>query len=225
MQIAKSHLLGPDSPTVEFINLIKRYEISPDVMDDGRLVELAILMLEMSLSKSKMVDFDDMIYLPLMNEMKFPQHDFIFVDEAQDLNVAQHELLNRVLIDNGRLVCVGDSRQSIYGWRGADSASMSKLGFMFNCDMLPLSISYRCPKKIVERAKVIVPEIEAAPWAIEGEINYINQVTEKTFAPNDMILCRANAPLLGMAYKCIRMKIPATIVGRNIGEEIGRAHV
>ena len=55
--------------------------------------------------------------------------DFIFVDEAQDLNPAMLEVVNNYM---GQKVIVGDSSQQIYEWRGAVDA-MAKLQGICRC--------------------------------------------------------------------------------------------
>jgi DNA helicase II / ATP-dependent DNA helicase PcrA len=45
---------------------------------------------------------------------------------------------------------------------------------------------------------------------------------EQTYCPlaeaGDMVLCRVNAPLVGQCFRFIKRKIPANILGRNIGD-------
>ena len=67
-----------------------------------------------------MIDFDDMIWLPLVLNMPLPTFDTLYVDEAQDFNEMQRELISRC-VANGRCIIVGDPNQAIYGFRGADS--------------------------------------------------------------------------------------------------------
>ena len=60
-----------------------------------------------------------------------------------------------------RLVSVGDSNQMLYSFAGGDPDSFNALKSIPNTECLPLSISYRCPKNVVEFAKKLVPSIEA----------------------------------------------------------------
>jgi superfamily I DNA/RNA helicase len=48
------------------------------------------------------------------------------VDEAQDLNLAQHKLIDNLLGqgDIRKWVAVGDRRQSIYGFSGSHAGSL-----------------------------------------------------------------------------------------------------
>jgi DNA helicase-2/ATP-dependent DNA helicase PcrA len=109
-----------------------------------------------SLQSVETIDYDDMLYMTWALDAPFPLADFVFVDEAQDLNSIQHALLLRMLKSTGRVIIVGDPWQSIYAFRGADSDSMEKLGRQFNCTHFPLSVSYRCSKAVVREAQSIL---------------------------------------------------------------------
>src|SRR3546814_13100721 len=54
------------------------------------------------------------------------RHRHVLVDEYQDVNRASARLLKAVVGDGERLWVVGDSRQSIYRFRGASSAHMAR---------------------------------------------------------------------------------------------------
>ena len=179
-------------------------------------IQIAREVLRMSVENRELIDFDDQIYLTVLLGLNPPSYDYIFVDEAQDLSSIQRALIKRSVGDTGRVIFVGDSRQSIYGFRGADSQSISKIIEEFNCKTLPLSISYRCPKTVVELAKQFVPEIESFEGAEEGKITHCETWNEKLLQPKDYVICRYNAPLVKIAYQLIASKIPVVILGRNI---------
>jgi superfamily I DNA/RNA helicase len=169
------------------------------------------------------IDYDDMIWLPVQNRWKAKTYDFIFCDECQDLNKVQFELIK--LISNGhtRVVAVGDERQSIYAFRGADTNGMTNFKEYFCMTELPLSICYRCPKKVIVLAQQIVPEIEAKANAIDGVVEdsdiykLVNLAQEK-----DLILCRTNAPLINIAFRLIREGKKAVVRGRDISANLMR---
>lgn len=167
----------------------------------------------------KTIDFDDMIWMPVIYNMPMPKYDFIFIDEAQDLNKAQTEMILKAIKPTGTIVAVGDRHQSLYGFRGADTESIPNLISRLKAAVLPLSITYRCPKKVVEMAKKFVPEIEAAPHAKEGifaEVGVSDMI--ERIKPGDMVVCRYNAPLVRPAYMLLSKGIKVTIRGRDIGE-------
>jgi ATP-dependent exoDNAse (exonuclease V) beta subunit len=79
-------------------------------------------------------------------------------------------LIKKSLRASGRLIAVGDKKQAIYGFRAADVKSLDLIRSDFDCVELPLSISYRCPTKVIELAKEFSPDIEASSTAAEGMI-------------------------------------------------------
>jgi ATP-dependent DNA helicase UvrD/PcrA len=102
------------------------------------------------------IDFNDMVYLTWLLNIPFVRADYLFVDEAQDLNAIQHALLDRMIKPTGKIIAVGDPYQSIYAFRGADSQSMPKLKAQFNMLELPLSVSFRCSKSAVQAAQHVL---------------------------------------------------------------------
>lgn len=170
---------------------------------------------------TKVIDYDDMCWLPVYHDIKMKQYDFLFVDEAQDTNKVQIALALKSIKDSGRVVAVGDRFQSLYGFRGADVDAIPNLIENLQAETLPLSITYRNPKLVVNLVNQKFPNIplEAAEWAKDGEIitvSYERALIE--FAPKDMVLCRTNAPLVEPAFDLIRRGIKAIIRGRDIGK-------
>lgn len=111
--------------------------------------------------------------------------------------------------------------QAINAFAGADCNSFDRIKEDLQCTELPLSICYRCPTSHLDLARQIVPQIEARPDAPEGIIRHINE--DKLMAEvkeGDMIICRVNAPLLGIALNLIGQGIPARVKGRDIGTSL-----
>lgn len=166
---------------------------------------------------NKEIDFVDMIVLPLAEKRYIPTYKYVFIDECQDLNNAQRELM-LLAARNGRFIAVGDRKQAINGFCGADCNSFDKIAAIPNTKELPLSVNYRCGVNMINLAKEIVPQIEAHDNAIEGEINHIDTLSVSTFKPNDMILCRSSAPLVGLCFKMLEKGITAIIKGKDIAD-------
>lgn len=193
-------------------------ELEQDEARMGRAIELASQLLTWSY-ESEMVDFDDVLYLAVRDGLTLPKFDFVFVDEAQDTNPIQRAILRKVMKPTSRLLAVGDPAQAIYGFRGADSNSMQLIADEFDCIELPLTVSYRCPKAVVAYAHKWVSYIEHAPNAADGEVRDIGKSWNgKTFESGDLIVCRTTKPLVSMVYQLIKMRVPAVILGKEIGE-------
>ena len=198
--------------------LAERHEVTPDVDDAPMtgMVAAARALLEAS-NASKLVDFDDLLYWAVLRNVPLPRFDLIMVDECQDTNAIQRAILRKIMASSARIFAVGDEAQAIYGFRGADSDSMDRIASEFGCQPMPLTITYRCARSIVAYAGQWSP-LEAAPDAPEGEVvNVGDKWLPSHFAAEDLVVCRTNAPLLGLAYRMMRERIPCHVMGRDIG--------
>lgn len=220
VSIAKSVLINVDD-VAEVLSMIEKYNVE---IDDEYLDEL-VSKLSYVMTKCKEdtynVDFDDMIWLPVVCKMKLTQFDYLFVDEAQDMNKCQIDFILHSIKDDGRIIAVGDRNQSLYGFRGADTDAIPNLINMLDAIVLPLSVTYRCPASHVALAKQLVPQLEARENAAEGSIrklDYFDLVKE--LQPGDMVICRTNAPLIKPAFECIRRGMKAIIRGKDIGDNL-----
>lgn len=169
------------------------------------------------MQNTSMIDFDDMIWLPLVLNMPLPTFDTLFVDEAQDFNEMQRELISRC-VGNGRCIIVGDPNQAIYGFRGADSNSMNMFSQRLEngsreIKRFSLSLTWRCPKSVVAEANRYVSNFSCRSDAEDG-----NVMVNAAFTPleGDMVLCRYNAPLVSAFYDLILQGKSAYILGRDM---------
>lgn len=168
------------------------------------------------------VDFNDMLYIPCRFDLPVKQYDIVMVDEAQDLSNAQLGLVLRAA-QHGRIIAVGDPRQAINGFAGANNDSFQQIVDKTNAKTLPLSVCYRCPRSHITLAQRIVPEIEWHDNAADGIISEIteDQLTGMAHS-GDLIICRVNAPLIGVALRLISGGIQARVRGRNIAEGLAK---
>lgn len=183
------------------------------------ILEIAMHVFDVSLKTCmKIIDYDDMIFAPLYFDVKFDQYDWVLIDEAQDTNAVRRMMALHMLAPGGRLVAVGDRHQAIYGFTGADSDALDLIGNAVSAIKLPLTITFRCPKKVVEYAQRWVKHIEADKTAPEGSVrtSVIEKLVEEARV-GDAVLCRFNAPLIKHVYAFIAKGIPARVEGREIG--------
>lgn len=218
VSLVKANLSGTSDS--ELANIVDHYGI--ELNGDEELVFAAVqLIIERCKAETGVVDFDDMIWLPLVHELPPVKFDFIFVDEAQDTNRSQMTLALRCIRPDGRIVAVGDRHQSLYGFRGADVNAIPNLIDNLHATVLPLSITYRNPKLVVDLVKSKFPYIplEAAENAKDGVVKYLSENEAiGMLQEGDMVLCRCNAPLVGPAFQLIRAGKKAMIRGRDIGK-------
>lgn len=166
-------------------------------------------------------DYEDMLYLPAVLKLPIPQYDFVFVDEAQDLSAVQLEVVLRAVREGGRRLFVGDERQAIYGFTGADADSLGRIVKRTNATTLPLSVTYRCPRTHVALAKRLAPEIEPAPNATEGKVFVIREAwLPKWVRKGDLVICRYTAPLVKQCLALLRQGIPAVVRGMDIARNL-----
>ena len=208
--LLKGNLL---EPTAENINLmIDMFNLTvPDTLQVTTLVSMTKKVmtkcLDVKPGQSGYMDFDDMLWLPLKLDLDFKpsQFDLLICDESQDLSKIQHEL---VLKSGSRLICVGDRRQSIYSFRGADSRSMDQLKeTLEKTDRgvveLSLQTTFRLPTSGVKNVNSFAPDLVAADNAIEGEIEETDISLMEPKA-GDLILSRINANIFSMAFSLLR---------------------
>lgn len=172
--------------------------------------------------RDKVIDYVDQIWLPIVWNLSLPKHDFVLVDECQDLSACQLALVNKMLAPNGRAIFVGDRFQSIMGFSGADNRSFDNIKREMNAIELPLSVCYRCPESHLRLAQMIVPEIQPRPNAPTGEIINlkVNEDLSKVVQGGDLILCRLTAPLISECIRLIKNQVSAKVRGRSIGEDL-----
>jgi DNA helicase-2/ATP-dependent DNA helicase PcrA len=165
------------------------------------------------------IDFTDMVWLPVVNRWRPRQYSWVFVDECQDISKAALALVQKSIRRGGRTLFVGDRKQAIYAWCGADSNAMQRIIEEMEATVLPLSVCYRCPTSVLDTVRDLCPQIQARPGAPVG---IVRDATRDEFAESaregDLVLCRRNAPLLGLCFELIASGIPAVVRGRNIGE-------
>lgn len=165
------------------------------------------------------IDFADMIYLPLVWDLLTPDYQLVVVDEAQDMTLAQLTMAQRVC--DGRICVVGDDKQAIYGFRGADSGSLDRLKGELTAAELPLTTTYRCAQAVVRRAQTLVPDIQAGASNPEGIVDTVKYADLLAMAaPGNFILSRINAPLVSITLALIRQQKRARMAGRDIGAGI-----
>lgn len=196
-------------------------EPSPVFVKRDEFIRLVLQVLESTKNDKMRIDFDDMVWFPVVWNLHLDPYSFVFIDEAQDLNKCQIELALKACANGGRIVSVGDQYQSIYQFRGAASDAIDNIVNRCHSSRLPLSVTYRCAKAIVEKAQEFVPQLEACEGAEEGLVETINSAqAELLVKPGDFIISRTNAPLISWCLALLRAGIPANIKGKDLGKDL-----
>jgi len=201
-------LCGPD----HFYDRVLPFEAEPlerEIIDK-------VLQISWEATRNGVLDFDDMLLAPAVAGVSFDPYSDVLVDEAQDLSAINHVLIKKIVRGQGRLLAVGDPCQAIYGFRGADSSSMSTLGELFSADSFYLTTSFRCSKAVTRNAQWRAPDMNSPDWAAEGSVKKLDVWTEKDIPDGSAIICRNNAPLFHMAIRLLRAGRYPELAGRDI---------
>ncbi len=117
------------------------------------------------LAQNEAMDFDDLIMKTIelfqKNEevLTYYQQKFhyIHVDEYQDTNHAQYMLVKMLAAEYRNLCVVGDSDQSIYGWRGADMENILNFEKDYpDAKVILLEQNYRSTQNILNAANDVI---------------------------------------------------------------------
>lgn len=219
-------IIGSIDDVSKWYDIVDHFDILSGEDDEAQdriaeIIDTAISVLKLSNASTDVIDFDDMVYLPVFLKLRFWTYPWVFIDEAQDTNPARRALVKAILAPGGRVVAVGDRRQAIYGFTGADADALDLIKQDFNAVEMPLTVTYRCPKAVVKVAHRWVSHIEAHESAPEGSTDLIN--INEIFGRNDLdgsaaILCRNTNPLVSLAFELIRANIACRVEGRDIGK-------
>ncbi len=110
-----------------------------------------------------------------------PNFDHVLIDEYQDVNSTQIHLVD--LLTPKNLFCVGDPRQSIYGWRGSDIRYILNFEEKYpDCEIITLIKNYRSTEYIVDLINCSIKHMRLADLqsSLEGkkDINLLNFSSE-----------------------------------------------
>jgi DNA helicase II / ATP-dependent DNA helicase PcrA len=93
----------------------------------------------------------------------------ITVDEFQDVNLLQHELLERWLGPRDELCVVGDDYQAIYGFTGASPRYLLALRERFSeATVVTLEANYRSSPQVLALANRLTPQLGGAEKALRA---------------------------------------------------------
>lgn len=164
-------------------------------------------------AKTMIIDFTDMLYLPFVWE-KYPvkKFSFVFIDECQDLSKSQFAVVAKFAKrSNGRILAVGDPRQAIYGFTGADIESFQRVKDYTKPTELTLTTCFRCPQKVIEIAQTIRSDIKGNKEE-KGKVNRItfDKIVENA-KPDDLIISRIKAPLVILVFSFIEADVKVQI--------------
>jgi DNA helicase-2/ATP-dependent DNA helicase PcrA len=94
----------------------------------------------------------------------------LFVDEFQDVNPLQWRLLTAWLGEQTDLFVVGDPRQAVYGWNGADPTLLDRLPELLpGTTVLRLDANHRSTPQVIAAARAVLDSCGPAPAGPEPD--------------------------------------------------------
>ncbi len=95
----------------------------------------------------------------------------IIVDEFQDLTPIEQELFLKLRGERGKLVALGDPRQSIYTFRGNDPEGLDKINKLPASSVkISMTECRRCPAEIVEAANRLMIRYKTEPMVATSNL-------------------------------------------------------
>lgn len=220
ISLAKNNLVEPSPEIIE--NLIIEYGIDLNPKSDKKILYKFIDQVwNEVVDNFSVVDFDDMLHMPVYHNLNIKTYVWTYVDEVQDFNPCQIELLKRTV--DKFVIAVGDRNQSCYGFRGADVRAMDKIKKEFGCEELSLSVTFRVPKVGVKHINATFGHIKfnGLETAKEGKIGAIKEDDLLSqVRDGDLVLCRMNAPLVKHVFNLLRVGRKATIIGKDLASQL-----
>ena len=120
---------------------------------------------EKTLKKNNVVDFDDLLKLPVELFIKNPdilekyqdKYKYILIDEYQDTNEVQYKLVKLLSKKYRNIFVVGDQNQAIYGFRQANYKNILNFEKDYNdANVVVLNQNYRSTTTILNAANSVI---------------------------------------------------------------------
>lgn len=173
---------------LEMIGSAKNNLLLPEMLEDD-LDRKVYELYNNGLRASNVVDFDDLLLLtyrlfqerPIIADFYRRQYRYICVDEAQDLNEAQYRVLQALCgLEYRNVMMVGDPKQAIFVWNGADPKYLDLFEQDFGAKKISINENFRSSQVVVRAAKALAPEYEVdGQPSIMGSIKLIEAEDEK----------------------------------------------
>lgn len=177
------------SPSV-FLNMVSKEKLrramdaedpAKDVLEENSDFEAAYAAYQERMEDEGLWDFDDLLTKTkhLLADRENQETDlcrqfrYLLVDEFQDIDALQYELICQWNRNGRELFVIGDTDQSIYGFRGADPSCFSRMLHDFpQTEVIKLKENYRSTGEILKASTELIghnPGEERSLHAVKGE--------------------------------------------------------
>lgn len=173
------------------------------------------------------VDYTGMLTLPLRLFREHPHalrlcqdaYRHVLVDEGQDVSAPQYALVRLLAARHRNLVIVGDARQTLYAWRGADGCAMRDLPHDFPATRtIHLGENFRSTGHIVAVANALGAAIDphllwtANPAGHRALLAVVqDEQREAAFVADEVIRLHAHHDLTRLDEAAILVRIHAQL--------------
>ena len=164
---------------LEMIGEAKNNLLLPEMLDN-ETERKAYVAYNEALRASDVVDFDDLLLLtyrvfqerPIIADFYRRQYRHICIDEAQDLNEAQYQVLRTLCgLKYRNVMMVGDPKQAIFVWNGADPKYLDLFERDFGAKKISMDENFRSSQAVVNAAKALNPEYE-----VQGQLPIVGSI-------------------------------------------------
>lgn len=224
LQMSKNHGHVPDdiagdlaSKVTTLLSDEEFFELLPEEPTGLQIdVMLRVLTRSFNDALAGRIDYADQLLMPTVMRCSFPIFDNVLGDEVQDWSELNHVMVAKAA--KRRIICVGDSLQAIYAFRGAHTAGMPLLQQRFNMTTLHLSTTFRCPDAVCEWVRHHAPRIQS--WSGNphnpGSVTFLHQWRMEDIPDRAAVLCRNNAPLFRFALRMLKEGRRPNLWGRDV---------
>lgn len=131
-----------------------------DISSQVSVLEKIYIHYQSELSKSHLIDFEDMINLAYEIMPKIKESDvhvdynYIIIDEYQDISMQRYNLMKRISdLFGAKIMAVGDDFQAIFGFSGASIDLFTDFKkYLDNAKMIPILNTYRNSQELIDIA-------------------------------------------------------------------------
>ncbi|WP_084127334.1 ATP-dependent helicase [Demequina sp. NBRC 110054] len=149
----------------------------PEQTIDPKAIATVVRDYEARKKERRYLNYDDLLLIfaarladPEVAAWVGSHYDEILIDEMQDTNPLQWTIIDP-LVPHTRFYCVGDDAQSIYGFRGADFASIHSFSERVpGARILKLEDNYRSTQQILDLSNWL---LGASPLAYDKRLNAV----------------------------------------------------
>lgn len=127
----------------------------------GRIGAERAMRYQAVLQQQHALDFADLILFTRQALIQHPgvrqrwahRYDFVQVDEVQDTNLSEYEIVQALAEHCSSIALIGDTDQTIYGWRGSQPARvLAQYQRDFQVEVMPLTWNYRATRRLLQAA-------------------------------------------------------------------------